>query len=50
VEHFHPDDKLAIRPLDRFETATASLYVCHKISGLKARYYHIAPSLDGSTK
>jgi len=50
VKHLHPDDELAIRPLDRFETATASLYVCHRFVFIKARCYHIAPSLDGSTK
>jgi hypothetical protein len=30
VKHLHPDDELSVRPLDRFETATASLYVCHR--------------------
>jgi hypothetical protein len=31
VKHLHPDDELSIRALDRFETTTASLYVCHRI-------------------
>jgi hypothetical protein len=30
VKHLHPDDELAIHPLNRFETATAPLYVGHR--------------------
>jgi hypothetical protein len=30
VKHLHTDDEPSVRPLDGFETATASLYVGHK--------------------
>jgi hypothetical protein len=33
MKHFHPDDELAIVPLNCFETTTAALNVCHKICG-----------------